>query len=65
MSNIPNDPYRDWSYYERREAFRSDDYDVRQAAHQAERDSESSDRAYENWRHGGDYEDPEPNNRFS
>lgn len=65
MKNIPNDPYRDWSFPERRDAFRSDDYDVRQAAHQAQEDSDSGDRAYENWRNGGDFVDPEPDNRFS
>jgi 8-oxo-dGTP pyrophosphatase MutT (NUDIX family) len=28
-------------------------------------DFESSDRAYDNWRSGGDFEDPCPGNRFS
>jgi len=63
-NNIPRDPYRDWSYSERREARYSDDYDMREAARQADRDAESSDRAYESWRRGEAFSDPDPDGRF-
>jgi len=62
--DIPRDPYRDWSYDERREARHSDDYEMRQAARQADADFESSERAYDNWRAGGDFADPDPDGRF-
>lgn len=64
MNNIPRDPYREWSYNERSEARRSDDREMREAARRADADSESSDRAYENWRTGGDFTDPNPDGRF-
>jgi hypothetical protein len=64
MNRIPRDPYRDWSYDERREASRSDDYEMREAAQRAERDSESSDRAYDEWRSGREFSDPDPDGRF-
>lgn len=62
--DIPRDPYREWSYDERRKARFSDDIDMRQAARRAEEDAESSDRAYENWRRGGEFSDPDPDGRF-
>jgi hypothetical protein len=61
---IPRDPYKEWSYDERREARHSDDYDMRRAAHHADEDAESADRAYDSWRSGGDFSDPNPDGRF-
>ena len=63
--NIPRDPYREWTYDERCEARRSDDYEMRMAARRADKDFESSERAYESYRNGGEFRDPEPDNRFS
>jgi len=64
MSTVPNDPYRAWSYDERREARYSDDPDIRNSARQADKDFESSERAYESWRNGGDFSDPDRDGRF-
>ena len=55
------DPYREWSYSERCDAFRNGDYE---GCRKYDEDSESSDRAYENWRYGGDFQDPNPDGRF-
>ena len=60
---MPHDPYRDWSYTERREARYSDDPGKR-ADRRGDSDSESSDRAYDSWRSGGEFSDPNPEGRF-
>lgn len=62
--SILNDPYRDWSYDERKEARDSYDPEMREAARQADRDFESSERAYDEWRNGGEFNDPNPDGRF-
>lgn len=62
--NVPRDPYRDWSYDERREARFSDDYETREAARQADEDFESSERAYKEYLNGNDFSDPNPDGRF-
>lgn len=56
------DPYRDWSLDDRHEAWENGDY---YGCDKYDSDRESGDRAYENWRNGGDFEDPEPDSRFS
>ena len=56
------DPYRDMSYSDRCDAYREGRYEE---CRQYDRDSESSDRAYENYLNGGDFADPHPDERFS
>ena len=56
-----SDPYRDWSYADRRDAWDNREYE---GCRKYDEDSESSDRAYENWRNGGSFQDPDPNGRF-
>jgi len=56
------DPYRDWSPEDRSDAWRDGDYD---GCRKYDEDRDSSDRAYDSWRDGGPFEDPEPENRFS
>jgi hypothetical protein len=56
------DPYREWTPADRSEAWREGDYD---GCRQYDSDFDSSDRAYDNWRNGGDFQDPQPNHRFS
>lgn len=56
------DPYREWSPADRSDAYRNGDLD---GCRQYDQDRDSSDRAYENWISGGDFQDPEPGNRFS
>lgn len=58
---MPRDPYREWSYQDRCDASRDGD---REGVRQYDRDSESGDRAYDNWRNGGDFSDPDPDGRF-
>ena len=55
------DVYREWSYADRCEAFQEGD---RKGCQQYDQDSESSDRAYDNWLSGGDFSDPDPDGRF-
>lgn len=57
-----NDPYREWSYQDRVDA-RWDD-DQRDNCRRYDEDSESSDRAYDSYRNGGDFSDPNPDGRF-
>ena len=58
----PIDSYREWSYQERCDAW--DDPESRENVEKYNRDSESSDRAYDNWRAGLDFSDPDPEGRF-
>ena len=57
-----NDPYRDLSPSDRREAWKNGDYE---SCRRYDRDFESSQRAYENWISGGVFRDYEPDERFS
>ena len=59
---MSRDVYREWSYSDRVEAYRNGDYE---GCRQWDDDFDSSERAYENWRNGGDFEDPQPDHRFS
>lgn len=59
---MSQDPYRDWSPADRSDAAREGD---RKGVEQYDRDSESSERAWESWITGGEFQDPEPDNRFS
>lgn len=59
---MSRDTYRSWSYQDRQDAWRDGD---REGCRQYDEDRDSGDRAYENWRNGGDFQDPEPDNRFS
>ena len=61
MSRERRDPYREWSPSDRSDAWRNGD---REGCDKYDRDSESSDRAYENYRNGGDFSDPNPDGRF-
>lgn len=56
------DVYREWSYLDRCDAR---DRGETEAVRQWDRDSESSERAYENWKNGGDFRDSFPDERFS
>lgn len=58
---MSRDPYREWSPEDRSEAWRERDYD---GCRRYDEDFESSDRAYDNWRNGGDFSDPNPDGRF-
>jgi hypothetical protein len=60
--STPRDPYREWSYYDRVDA--RWDPDQRENCRRYDEDSKSSDRAYENYLNGGDYADPDPDERF-
>jgi len=62
MTRETRDPYRDWSYADRREA--QHDPEQREAVRQYDRDAESSDRAYDSYRSGGEYSDPDRDGRF-
>lgn len=55
------DYYREWSYADRCDASREGNYE---AVEQWDRDNESSNNAYDNWRNGGEYSDPDYNGRF-
>lgn len=59
---MSRDPYREWSYQDRQDAYRDGD---REGCRKYDEDRDSGDRAYENWRNGGDFQDHEPDNRFS
>ena len=58
---MSRDTYREWSYADRCDAWRDGDRD---GCRQYDRDSESSDRAYDNYRNGGEFSDPDPDGRF-
>lgn len=55
------DPYREWTYNDRTEAYRNRDYE---GCRKYDNDFASSDRAYENWKSGGDFSDPDSEGRF-
>lgn len=58
---MSRDVYKEWSYTDRCDAYRDGD---KPSCERYDRDSESSDRAYDNWRNGGDFSDPDPDGRF-
>lgn len=58
---MPRDPYREWGPYERSEAWENGD---RNGCRKYDEDFESSERAYDNWRNGGDFSDPNIDGRF-
>ena len=62
MRDNPRDPYREWSYQDRCDA--RWDPDQRENCRKYDEDSASSDRAYDNYRAGGDFSDPDPGGRF-
>jgi hypothetical protein len=62
MDNDPQDPYRDLSYADRCDARR--DPEQRENVRRYDEDSESGERAYEEWRRGGEFSDPDPDGRF-
>lgn len=59
---MSRDSYRDWTSSDRSDAWRDRDLD---GCRRYDEDFESSERAYDQWRSGGAFEDPEPDNRFS
>jgi hypothetical protein len=56
------DPYREWTPSDRSDAWREGDRD---GCRRYDSDRESSDRAYESYRNGGEFRDPQPDGRFS
>jgi hypothetical protein len=62
MLNARLDPYRDWSLDDRNEA--RYDPDQRENCRRYDEDAESGDRAYEQYRSGRDFSDPNPDGRF-
>ena len=62
MKDEPRDPYREWSYADRRDAER--DPEQRENCRRYDEDSQSSDRADNEWRKGRDFSDPNPDGRF-
>ena len=62
MRPEPRDPYREWSYQDRCDA--RHDHDQRENVQRYDADSESSDRAYDSYRSGKDFRDPNPDGRF-
>lgn len=62
MKDDPRDPYRDWSYNDRCEARRNPEQ--RENVRRYDADAESSDRAYDEYRAGRDFSDPNPDGRF-
>lgn len=59
---MTRDPYRDWTPADRSDAWRNGDRD---GCRRYDDDRESGDRAYDQWRNGKDFQDPEPDKRFS
>jgi hypothetical protein len=57
-----NDPYREWSYQDRCDARRQGDTEN---VRRYDEDFESSDRAYDEYRNGNEFSDPNPNGRFN
>ena len=55
------DSYREWSSEDRSDAWRDGDAE---GCRQYDDDFESSNRAYDNWRNGGDFSDPNIDGRF-
>ena len=58
---MTNDPYREWTSGDRTDAWQDGDYE---GCERYDNDFDSSDRAMENWRNGGDFSDPDPEGRF-
>ena len=58
---MSRDTYREWGPEERSEAWHNGDYE---GCRRYDEDFASSDRAYDNWRNGGDFSDPDPDGRF-
>jgi len=58
---MERDPYREWSSGDRTNAWRDGDIE---GCRKYDDDFESSERAYSNWRNGGDFSDPDTNGRF-
>lgn len=61
MRERARDPYREWSLEDRRDAWQEGD---REGCRRYDEDRDSGDRAYERWRHGGEFSDPHPDGRF-
>jgi hypothetical protein len=59
---MARDPYREWSPSDRTDAWREGD---REGCRKYDEDFESSERAYDNWKNGGDFSDPNPDGRFN
>jgi hypothetical protein len=57
-----DDPYRELTLDERNEAASRGDW---QTVDRYDRDSESGERAYREWRQGREFRDPKPDQRFS
>lgn len=62
MKNNPRDPYREWSYQDRCDA--GWDSKQRDNCREYDEDAASSDRAYDEYRAGHGFHDPDPNGRF-
>jgi hypothetical protein len=62
MRPEPRDPYREWGYQDRCDA--RHDPDQRENCRKYDEDSASSDRAYDEYRSGRDFADPDPDGRF-
>jgi len=58
---MARDQYREWSSADRSDAWRDSDID---GCRKYDEDSESSDRAYDKYRNGGEFSDPNPDGRF-
>ena len=58
-----NDPYREWSFHDRLDA--RHDPEQQENCRRYDEDSESSERAYSEYRNGREFRDPQPDNRFS
>ena len=58
---MARDPYREWTPEDRTDAWRNGDRD---GCRTYDEDFESSERAYDSWRDGGDFSDPNPDGRF-
>lgn len=59
---MKRDVYREWTPSDRSDAWRNGD---REGCRQYDRDRDSSDRAYDNYLNGGDFRDPQRDERFS
>jgi len=59
---MSRDVYREWSYQDRLDNYRDKNFDD---CRKYDNDRDSGERAYEEWRNGGNFEDPIEGNRFS
>lgn len=62
MRDDPRDPYREWIYQDRRDA--RHDPDQRENCRKYDDDWASGERAYDEYRAGRDFRDPNPEGRF-